>query len=44
MQHLIIACTGKDINQTNYEEYRLDNQRYLLQNQKFNFERKQDEL
>ena len=44
MQLLIIACTRKDINQTKYEEYRLDNQGYLLQNQKFNFRRKQDEL
>ena len=44
MLHLITACTRKDINQIKYEEYKLENQKYLLQNQKSNFRRKQDEL
>ena len=44
MQHLIIACTRKDINQTKYEEYTLENQKYLLQNKRINFKRKQYEL
>ena len=44
MQRLITACTRKDINQTKYEEYKLENQKNLLQNQKCNFRRCEDEL